>query len=136
MTRRVVLIDDAMDLADHLTFALRDHGYDVAPSGYTHHVDELVARTQAVAVVLGCSTFDMSESLFDVVRAEPAHAELPVVIITDAPDDAVAALRAREARRVLVVPKPFRAAQVVAALEQLLGPEQALAEPEGEGGAA
>jgi len=42
------------------------------------------------------------------------------VIITDTPDEAVASLRARQAQRVLLVPKPFTAGQVATALGQLL----------------
>jgi len=70
--------------------------------------------------VLDCSAFDMSESLFDMVRNEPAHADLPVVIISDTPEEADASLQARQADRVLLIPKPFTGAQVARALDQLL----------------
>jgi len=70
--------------------------------------------------VLDCSAFDMSESLFDSLRDDPTHAELPIVIVTDTPEAAEASLRARNARRVLVVRKPFTGAQVAMALDQLL----------------
>jgi CheY-like chemotaxis protein len=62
----------------------------------------------------------MSESLFDSLRDDPTHAELPIVIVTDTPEAAEASLRARNARRVLVVRKPFTGAQVAMALDQLL----------------
>ena len=62
----------------------------------------------------------MSESLFDIVRNDPALADLPVVIISDTPDKADRSLRAREANRVLLIPKPFTGAQVARALDQLL----------------
>jgi DNA-binding response OmpR family regulator len=118
---RVLLIDDTPEIADLLTFALRDLGYEVFATGYTDAVNELVLEHRADALVLDCSAFDMSESLFDSVRYHPNHAELPIVIISDTPEVADASLRSRNARRVLLVKKPFTGAQVARALEELLG---------------
>ncbi|MGA7659118.1 MAG: response regulator [Candidatus Sulfotelmatobacter sp.] len=118
--RRFLLIDDTPEIAELLTFSLRDLGYEVFAAGYTTAVNDLVIEHRADAVVLDCSAFDMSESLFDSVRHHPSHAELPVVIISDTPEIAEASLRSRKARRVLLVPKPFTGAQVGRALGQLL----------------
>lgn len=106
-----------------LTFALRDRGYEVRAEGYTPTVNELVAEQRADAVVLDCTSYDMSEALFDAVRNHPNHVELPVVIISDTPEAADASLRSRRAQRVLLVPKPFTGEQVARALNQLLGAE-------------
>jgi DNA-binding response OmpR family regulator len=119
--RRILLIDDTPEIAELLTFSLRDLGYEVFASGYTATVNELVAEQRADALVLDCSAFDMSESLFDAVRHHPDHAELPVVIISDTPEEANASLRSRNARKVLLIPKPFTGSQVGRALDQLLG---------------
>jgi two-component system, chemotaxis family, response regulator PixH len=118
--RRVLLIDDTPEVAELLTFALRDRGYEVFAAGYTDAVNELVLEQRADALVLDCSAFEMSESLFDILRHHPDHTELPVVIISDTPEQADASLRARRARRVLLVPKPFSGSQVATALEDLL----------------
>jgi len=118
--RRILLIDDTPQIAELLTFALRDHGYEVVATGYTDTVNEWVVQHRADALVLDCSVFDMSESLFDVVRNDQAHADLPVVIISDTPEEADASLRSRQADRVLLIPKPFTGAQVARALDQLL----------------
>lgn len=128
-TRRVLLIDDTPEIAELLTFALRDHGYDVVATGYTVAVGERVAEERADALVLDCSAFDMSESLFDMVRDDPAHAELPVVIISDTPEAADASLQARQADHVLLIPKPFTGAQVARALDQLLSVARSPAQP-------
>ena len=117
---RVLLIDDTPEIAELLTFSLRDHGYEVFASGFTESVNDLLLEQHSDAVVLDCTAFDMSESLFDSVRHHPNHAELPVVIISDTPELAEASLRSRKARRVLLVPKPFTGAQVGRALAQLL----------------
>ena len=117
---RILLIDDTPEIAELLTFALRDHGYDVVATGYTDAVAEQVGSERADALVLDCSTFDMSESLFDMVRSDPALADLPVVIISDTPEKADASLQSRQAERVLLIPKPFTAAQVARALGELL----------------
>ena len=119
--RRVLLIDDTPEIAELLTFALRDRGYEVFAAGYTNTVNELVLEQSADALVLDCSAYDMSESLFDSVRHHPDHAELPVVIISDTPELANTSLRSRKAQRVLLVPKPFSGSQVANALDQLLG---------------
>jgi len=118
--RRILLIDDTPEIAELLTFALRDRGYEVFATGYTDTVNDLVQQQGAEALVLDCSAFDMSESLFDMVRGDPNHAELPVVIISDTPEEADASLHSRKARRVSLVPKPFTGAQVARALGELL----------------
>jgi DNA-binding response OmpR family regulator len=119
--RRVLLIDDTPEIAELLTFALRDRGYEVRAEGYTHAVNELAVEHHADAVVLDCTSYDMSEALFDAVRNHPEHGELPVVIISDTPEAADSSLRSRKARKVLLIPKPFTGGQVANALDQLLG---------------
>ena len=118
--QRILLIDDTPEIAELLTFALRDRGYDVVASAYTDAVNELVLEQRADALVLDCSVFDMSESLFDTVRDHPDHAGLPVIIISDTPEEADASLRSRQARRVVLIPKPFTGAQIARALDELL----------------
>ena len=118
--RRILLIDDTPEIAELLTFALRDRGYAVAASGYTDAVAQLVADERADALVLDCSVFEMSQSLFDMVRNDPALAELPVVIISDTPEKADASLRSRQAEHVVLIPKPFTGGHVARALDELL----------------
>jgi DNA-binding response OmpR family regulator len=118
--RRILLIDDTPEIAELLTFALRDRAFTVFAAGFTDTVNELILEQKVDALVLDCSSFDMSESLFDTVRGHPNHAELPVVIISDTPEEADASLRSRDARKVLLIPKPFTGAQVARALDELL----------------
>ena len=106
--RRILLIDDTPEIAELLSFALRDSGYEVHAEGYNTAVNELVLEQRADALVLDCSSYDMSEAL-------------PVVIISDTPEKADASLRSRNARRVFLVPKPFSGSQVANALDDLLG---------------
>lgn len=115
-----MLIDDTPEIAELLTFALRDRGYEVSAEGYTTSVNELLREQQADALVIDCTTWDMSASVFDSVRSDPAHAELPIVIVSDTPEMAEPKLRERKARRVLVVLKPFTGGQVAQALGELL----------------
>jgi DNA-binding response OmpR family regulator len=117
---RIVLIDDTPEIAELLTFSLRDRGYEVFADGYNTGVNELLTEQRADALVLDCSAYDMSEALFDVVRQNSERADLPIVIITDTPEKADSSLRSRKARRVSVVPKPFTVTQVVQALSDLL----------------
>jgi DNA-binding response OmpR family regulator len=120
--RRILLVDDTPEIAELLTFALRDRGYDVIASGYTDMVSERIVDMRADALVIDCSAYDMSESLFDMVRDNPAHADLPIVIISDTPEEADRSLRSRQAEHVLLIPKPFTGAQVARALDELLAP--------------
>jgi DNA-binding response OmpR family regulator len=122
--RRVLLIDDTPEIAELLSFALRDRGYGVVAMGFTATVNDRLADERVDALVLDCSVYEMSESLFDIVRSDPAHANLPIVIISDTPEKADASLRSREAEHVLLIPKPFTGGQIARALDQLLsGPD-------------
>jgi DNA-binding response OmpR family regulator len=118
--RRILLIDDTPEIAELLTFSLRDLGYEVFASGYTPSVNELILEHRADAVVLDCTSYEMSEALFDAVRHHPDHGELPIVIISDTPEEADASLSSRKAEKVLLIPKPFTGGQVGRALAQLL----------------
>jgi DNA-binding response OmpR family regulator len=117
---KVLLIDDTPEIAELLTFALRDRGFEVVAEGYSALINERIIEHRADAVVLDCSAYDMSESLFDTIRDHPPHANLPIVIISDTPEEADASLRERDAQHVLLVPKPFTGSQVARALGELL----------------
>ena len=118
--RRILLIDDTPEIAELLTYALLDRGFEVFATGYADSLNELILEQRADALVLDCSVFNMSESLFDSVRADVKHANLPVIIISDTPEVADASLRARDAKHVMLIPKPFTGAQVARALSELL----------------
>jgi DNA-binding response OmpR family regulator len=118
--RRVLIIDDTPEIAELLTFALRDRGFEVFASGFEHSVNHLVAEQRADAVVLDCSVYNMSESIFDALRDDPELAALPVVIISDTPEIADRSLRKRNAEHVLLIPKPFTGSHVARALSELL----------------
>ena len=118
--RRILLVDDTPEIAELLSFALRDRGFEVVTSGFTDSIVELAAAERADAVVLDCSMYNMSESLFDMLREHPGDAALPVVIVSDTPEQADVSLRARDAQRVLLIPKPFTGSQIARALDQLL----------------
>jgi CheY-like chemotaxis protein len=120
--RKVLLIDDTPEIAELLTFSLRDLGYEIFAEGYTSAVNELAIENHAEAVILDCTSYEMSEALFDAIRQHPDHGQLPVVIVSDTPEEAEKSLRSRKARKVLLVPKPFTASQVGRALAQLLEP--------------
>jgi DNA-binding response OmpR family regulator len=117
---RILLIDDTPEIAELLTYALRDRGYDVVSSGFDTGISELAREHQADAIVLDCSVYEMSESLFDALRGDPDRQTLPVVIVSDTPEKADASLQARDAAHVLLIPKPFTGAQVARALDELL----------------
>jgi len=119
--RRVLLIDDTPEIAELLSFALRDRGFQVYASGFGDMVNELVREQQAEALVVDCSIYNMSESVFDTVRNDPALAEIPIVIISDTPELADQSLTERNAKHVMLIPKPFTGAQVARALTELLG---------------
>ena len=121
MPKRILLIDDTPEIAQRKSQQLRDRGHEVYAEGYTDTVNDLIRDSKADALVLDCSTFDMSESLFDIVRHNPDYTELPIVIISDTPEKADASLTKRNAQKVLLIPKPFTGSQVARALADLLG---------------
>jgi DNA-binding response OmpR family regulator len=118
--RRILLIDDTPEIAELLTYALRDRGFEVFASGFSDSVNDLIVEQRADALVLDCSVYNMSESLFDALRDDPNFAGLPVVIISDTPELADKSLRERNAQNVFLVPKPFTGSQVARALTELL----------------
>jgi CheY-like chemotaxis protein len=117
---RVLLIDDTPEIAELLSYALRDHGYEVAAVGFDPAICDLVGEHQPDALVFDCTSYDMAEMLFDAVRSSPQHAILPIVIVSDTPEKADASLRRRNADHVLLIPKPFSGSQIARALAQLL----------------
>jgi DNA-binding response OmpR family regulator len=117
---RVLLIDDTPEIAELLSFALRDHGYEVAAVGFDPAIGDLLDEHQPNALVFDCTSYDMAEMLFDGVRNTPQHAALPIVIVSDTPEKADASLRRRNAERVLLIPKPFSGSQIARAIAQLL----------------
>jgi len=126
---KVLLVDDTPEIAELLTFALRDRGFDVVATGYSNDVDDLAISERADALVLDCTIYQMSESLFDCVRRRSELADLPVVIVSDTPDIADASLRKRRAAHVLLIPKPFTASHIARALEELAPAPAAEGEP-------
>lgn len=120
LSSQILLIDDTPEIAELLTYSLRDHGFDVVTMGFDPAVVELVREHGSEAVVLDCSAYQMSETLFDALRSDPACASLPIVIVSDTPEKADASLRARAADHVLLIPKPFTGAQIARALTELL----------------
>lgn len=117
---KILLIDDTPEIAELLTYSLRDHGFDVVTMGFDHAVADLAREHASDAVVVDCSAYQMSEALFDALRGDPDFAALPIVIVSDTPEQADASLRAREAEHVLLIPKPFTGAQIARALTELL----------------
>ena len=117
---RILLIDDTPEIAELLSFALRDHGYEVFASGFTTSILDLLFEQRSDALVLDCSTLEMAQSLFDIVRASLDHAEFPIVLISDTPEKADARLQSLNAQKVLLIPKPFSGSQVARALSELL----------------
>jgi two-component system, OmpR family, response regulator len=117
---RVLLIDDTPEIAELLSFALSDLGHEVIAQGYTDAVNDLIVEHRANALVLDCSSYDMSEALFDMVRSRSEHAQFPIIIITDTPEVADPSLESRNAQKVLLIPKPFTASQVARALGDLV----------------
>ena len=118
--RRILLIDDTPETAELLMFSLRDQGFEVFATGFTTEANELIAEQRSEALVINCSAYNMSQSIFDSVRHHPDNAELPIIIISDTPEKADASLRSRNAERVFLIPKPFTGSQVARGLTELL----------------
>src|SRR5436190_5907084 len=117
---RVLLIDDTPEIAELLTYALRERGHDVICRGFVIDINELAAEQHVDAVVLDCSVLSNSEQLFDELRSELPHMKTPVVLISDTPEAADRSLRSRHAQLAYVIPKPFTGSQVARAIDELM----------------
>src|SRR5262249_36601096 len=127
---RILLVDDTPEIAELLTYSLRDQGFDVVTTGFDPAIAEIVASEKPDAVVLDCSVYQMSETLFDALRAEPDLASLPVVIVSDTPEQADASLQRRAAEHVLLIPKPFTGTHIARAVTQLITTHQSPQSPQ------
>jgi hypothetical protein len=92
----------------------------VVSPGFTDEVGRLVGDEREDALVLDCFVYQMSKSLFDMLRQNPAGADLPIVILRHVPERADCSLRRRPADRAEFIPQRYTGAQVARALDQRL----------------
>lgn len=119
MARRVVLIEDEVNIAEAIRFLLTRDGWEV-----THVADGAAAlavlkRAPPEVVILdvmlpGASGFDVLAAL----RAEPALAQVPVLMLT-ARGQARDRAQAQEAGVSRFMTKPFANADLLAAVREL-----------------
>ena len=125
----ILVVDDEIDIRELMAGILADEGYETRVASDSDGTLAAIANRRPHLVVLDVwlqgSRLDGIQVL-DVLKRE--HPDLPVVIISDTPDIAVASLRRRRARRVRLVPKPFSGSDVVRALEELFEVQDAPAD--------
>jgi CheY-like chemotaxis protein len=113
MSRDILVIDDDPDLRETVLLLLADHGYGVsAVASGREALDLLATGHRPDLILLDLMMPEMNGWQFlDHVRADPALASIPVVIMTAHPDAGPLVAPAREALR-----KPFDAAVLLGAI--------------------
>jgi CheY-like chemotaxis protein len=116
----ILVVDDEVDIAEVLASVLSDAGYRVipAPNG-----KQALARLDEVKPHLIMTDFMMpvlgGEALIATLQADPRHRDIPVVVMTSVPERTVAQ---RSDGYAGFLRKPFRIRDVLAVIEQLIGP--------------
>lgn len=104
--RTILVVEDEFGIADVLTSVLEDEGYRVYAAGNGRRGLERLAEVKPDLVVL-----DFMMPLMDgaamgqAMRADPAHAPVPIVMISSVPE---AVVRARFDGYAAFLRKPFR----------------------------
>lgn len=124
--RRVLLVDDERDTRELLARALERSGYACAVAGDAAEALEAVAREPALdAVVLDVVLGDEDWGGLELLAAlKRAGVRAPIVIIT-AYADVRKVKFALNAGAAHLLEKPFSAPQLIAALEQVIGADDA-----------
>jgi CheY-like chemotaxis protein len=120
---RILIVDDQRELADMLSTALSDEGYDVSVCNDGSEAVQCVKTEQPDALILDIMMPETDG--FEVLRQlrnDPAGRRLPVILMS-------AAWRAHEKQRqigttldiapTIVLPKPFELAELERCLRQL-----------------
>lgn len=119
--RRVLIIEDEVNISEAIRFILRRDGWSVALHPTGEGAIEAIARHQPHLVILdvmlpGDNGYDILRAL----RRDPANRTLPVILLTARGGSAARDL-AREAGASLFMAKPFANAELLAAVRQLVG---------------
>lgn len=119
--RRVLIIEDEVNISEAIRFILRRDGWSVVIHPTGDGAIEAVAHHQPHLVILDVML--PGDNGFDVLRAlrrHPGAETLPVILLTARGGGAVRDL-AREAGASMFMAKPFANADLLAAARQLVG---------------
>jgi DNA-binding response OmpR family regulator len=119
--RRVLIIEDEVNISEAIRFILRRDGWSVVIHPTGDGALEAIARHQPHLVILdvmlpGDNGYDILRAL----RRDPGAETLPVILLTARGGSAARDL-AREAGASLFMAKPFANAELLAAVRQLVG---------------
>ncbi|SDX49591.1 response regulator transcription factor [Roseicitreum antarcticum] len=119
MGKRVLVIEDEVNISEALQFILSRDGWDVLTHAEGGDAVDVVGRTVPDVLILdvmlpGRSGFDILRAL----RGATATAQLPVLMLT-AKGQAADRAMAQEVGATLFMTKPFANAEIVAAIRDL-----------------
>jgi CheY-like chemotaxis protein len=120
---RILVVDDQRDLADMLSHALTDQGYDVVTCNSGREALQMIKTVQPAAVLLDVMMPETDGfAVLRELRSDPTGQQLPVILMS-------AAWRSQEKQRhigstlsvapTLVLPKPFELSELDKCLQQL-----------------
>jgi CheY-like chemotaxis protein len=120
---RILVVDDQHDLADMLSHALTDQGYDVTTCNNGREALQIIKTLRPAAVLLDVMMPETDGfAVLRELRNDPNGQQLPVILMS-------AAWRSQEKQRhigttlsmapTLVLPKPFELAELDRCLHQL-----------------
>jgi len=120
--KTILVVDDEYAIVDALQALLEDEGYTVISASDGREALERLRETTPDLVLLDLMMPEMDgRETLRVIRADPALAHLPVVVMSAA-KHALARMPAHEASATL--PKPFAVERLLEVIERLLPGEQ------------
>lgn len=122
MPRRVVCIEDEQEMIDLMRLIIQRHGFEFFSARGGAKGIETVKRVQPDLVLLDLMMPIMDGwTVFDRLRGDPETAAIPIIIVTARAyhDPRVAEMRTNNTGT--LVTKPFAPAQLIEAIDRILG---------------
>lgn len=120
MSKKILIVDDSATVRQQVGQALQQAGFNVVEAVDGVHGAELIGSTPDIAVVI-CDVNMPRMNGIDMVaqvKQDPSNAALPIVMLTTEGQPALIK-KAKEAGAKGWIIKPFKAAQLVAAVQKL-----------------
>jgi PAS domain S-box-containing protein len=117
MAKTVLVVDDDTDIAQLIRLQLESNGYHVLTASRGQQAIEIIERDEVDLIVLDRLLPDMDGmALLDTLKADPATAEIPIIMLTIIEDDGDAVARGASAYLVKPVNEQLLLDQIEAVL--------------------
>lgn len=120
--KRVLVVDDSATVRQQIAHVLREAGYEVAEAVDGLDGAEKIDTDRTLSMVLCDVTMPRLNGLemLELVKRDPAHAALPIVMLTTEGQPALMERAKKSGARAWIM-KPFKADLLVSAVKKITG---------------